>query len=81
MPKMNGREFADSLMQVRPAVKVLFVSGHADDVVLHAGLSREEAPFLQKPFSLKELGAKVNELLADRDRRGRYESSRASSAG
>jgi PAS domain S-box-containing protein len=63
MPKMNGREFADNLRSVRPETKLLFVSGYADDVVLHAGLSAQNMPFLQKPFSLKELGTKVSEIL------------------
>jgi PAS domain S-box-containing protein len=80
MPKMSAREFADSLMQVRPAVKLLFVSGYGHDVVLHAGFS-ENMPFLPKPFTMTELGAKVNELLAGRKRRRRYGSSGASSAG
>jgi PAS domain S-box-containing protein len=64
MPKMNGREFADCLLRVRPNTKLLFVSGYADDVVLHTGLSMQAMPFLQKPYSLKQLGSKVNELLA-----------------
>ncbi len=81
MPKMNGREFAESLMQVRPAIQLLFVSGYADDVVLHTGLSTEATPFLQKPFSLRQLGAKVGELMSARSGQKGYESSRASSAG
>ncbi len=64
MPKMNGREFADCLLRARPQIKLLFVSGYADDVVLHAGLPVEATPFLQKPFSLRQLGAKVQELLS-----------------
>jgi len=64
MPKMNGREFADRLLQMRPQTKVLFVSGHADDVVLQAGISTLGTPFLQKPFSLRQLGFKIQELLA-----------------
>ncbi|HLY99108.1 MAG TPA: PAS domain S-box protein [Candidatus Angelobacter sp.] len=63
MPKMNGREFADRLRQLRPGVKILFVSGYADDVILHTGISLQLVPFLQKPFSLRHLGAKVNELM------------------
>ena len=81
MPKMSAREFADSLMQVCPAVKLLFVSGYGDDAILHAGFSGEKVPFLPKPFTLRELGVKVNELLAGRKRRRRYGSSGASSAG
>jgi PAS domain S-box-containing protein len=64
MPKMNGREFADCLLRLRPNTKLLFVSGYADDIVLHTGLSTQAMPFLQKPFSLKQLGSKVNELLS-----------------
>jgi PAS domain S-box-containing protein len=64
MPKMNGREFADCLLRARPNTKLLFVSGYADDIVLHTGLSTQAMPFLQKPFSLKQLGSKVSELLA-----------------
>jgi two-component system, cell cycle sensor histidine kinase and response regulator CckA len=63
MPKMNGREFADSLLSGHPETKLLFVSGYADDVVLQAGLSSQGIPFLQKPFSLRELGSKVSEML------------------
>jgi two-component system, cell cycle sensor histidine kinase and response regulator CckA len=64
MPKMNGREFADRLLKLRPDTKLLFVSGYADDVVLRVGISLQGTPFLQKPFSLRQLGSTVNELLA-----------------
>lgn len=63
MPKMNGREFTERLLEFRPDTKVLFVSGYADDVVLRTGISFDGTPFLQKPFSLRQLGSLVNELL------------------
>ncbi len=64
MPQMNGREFADRLLQFRPGVKMLFVSGYADDVVLQTGLLLGNGlQFLQKPYSLKQLGIKVQELM------------------
>jgi CheY-like chemotaxis protein len=63
MPRMNGREFADKLLTARPDTKVLFVSGYADDVILRTGISVQGTPFLQKPFSLRQLGSMVNELL------------------
>ncbi len=63
MPRMNGREFAEALAEFRPELKVLFISGYADDVVLQAGISVNGVPFLQKPYSLKQLGNKVHELL------------------
>jgi nitrogen-specific signal transduction histidine kinase/CheY-like chemotaxis protein len=64
MPKMSGREFADRLLQLRPNTKLLYVSGYADDVVLHSGVSMQGMTFLQKPYSLRQLAVKVQSLLA-----------------
>jgi CheY-like chemotaxis protein len=64
MPKMTGREFANQLLKLRPNAKMLFVSGYAADVVLRTGISSNGVPFLQKPYSLKQLGNKVNALLS-----------------
>jgi two-component system cell cycle sensor histidine kinase/response regulator CckA len=64
MPKMNGREFANRLLEVRPAAKLLFVSGYTDEVILKTGVSRPGTPFLQKPYTLKQLAAKIHEVLA-----------------
>ena len=64
MPKMNGREFADQLLEIRPGTKVLFVSGYTDDVVLRTGISSSGTAFLQKPVSFMELAARVHELIS-----------------
>ena len=64
MPKMSGREFADRLQALRPSTKVLFISGYTDDVILQAGISASGTPFLQKPFTLRQLATKVQELLS-----------------
>jgi PAS domain S-box-containing protein len=63
MPKMSGREFADRLLTILPNTRLLFVSGYADDVVLQAGISRLGTPFLQKPYTLRQLSAKIQEVL------------------
>jgi two-component system, cell cycle sensor histidine kinase and response regulator CckA len=63
MPRMNGREFADELLKIFPGTQVLFVSGYTDDVVLQTGISDFGIAFLQKPFSLRTLAAKVREML------------------
>ena len=63
MPEMNGRELADRLSQIRPQTKVLFVSGYDDEAVLQAGISTLSTPFLPKPFSLRQLGFKIQEML------------------
>jgi len=64
MPRMNGREFAARLAALRPGVRFLFVSGYPDDVLLRTGVTRLGTPFLQKPYTLQELGQLVQELLA-----------------
>ena len=64
MPRMSGREFANQLLQVRPNTKLLYVSGYADDIVLHNGISRDGMFLLQKPYSLKQLARKVQTLMA-----------------
>ena len=66
MPRMGGRELAARLRQVTPDMKVLFVSGYADSVVLHHGVLEADTHFLQKPFTVEQLGRKVREVLEAR---------------
>ncbi|HLY92379.1 MAG TPA: PAS domain S-box protein [Candidatus Angelobacter sp.] len=64
MPRMNGREFADRLLQLRPKTKLLYVSGYADDVILQSGVPTQGITFLQKPYSLRQLSLQVQSLLS-----------------
>ena len=64
MPEMSGRELANRLAAVRPEVKVLYMSGYTDDVVLRSGVLAESSSFLQKPFTSAGLGIKIREVLA-----------------
>ena len=63
MPGMNGRQLAEKLRQIRPGLKILFMSGYTDDEVIRRGVLRGEAAFLQKPFTPAELALKVREVL------------------
>jgi signal transduction histidine kinase/CheY-like chemotaxis protein len=63
MPEMNGRELAERVHVFNPRIKTLFISGYTADVIAHRGVLPEEANFLQKPFSIRELAAKVREAL------------------
>jgi two-component system cell cycle sensor histidine kinase/response regulator CckA len=63
MPGMSGRELADQVRALRPGIKVLYMSGYADDAMLRHGLERGKFPFIQKPFSLRDFGLKVREAL------------------
>jgi two-component system cell cycle sensor histidine kinase/response regulator CckA len=63
MPRMGGPRLAERLAEERPDMKVLFVSGYAENTVLHHGKIDVATRFLQKPFSLKTLARKVREVL------------------
>jgi len=63
MPRMGGPQLAEQLLVERPLMKVLFVSGYAENTVLRHGTIDMASRFLQKPFTLKSLARKVWELL------------------
>jgi PAS domain S-box-containing protein len=63
MPQMSGRQLAETLAAARPALKVLYLSGHADDTVLRHGLPGEQVAFLQKPFGPDALARAVRGVL------------------
>ena len=63
MPHTSGRELAARLERIRPGLKVLFMSGYTDDVIVRHGVSEGASHFLQKPYSPEELAAKVRAVL------------------
>ncbi|HMQ53144.1 MAG TPA: response regulator [Anaerolineae bacterium] len=64
MPVMNGRELYDKLTTVRPKLKVLYMSGYTDNVIVHHGVLDEGVNFIQKPFTIQGLVEKVRTALA-----------------
>lgn len=63
MPGLGGREVADLLVEARPSLKVLFLSGYADYAISHQGILAGTSAFLQKPFTPDALARKVREVL------------------
>jgi PAS domain S-box-containing protein len=63
LPGMNGKALSERMKVFRPDLKVLFTSGYTADVIAHRGVLDQGVSFLQKPYSLHELAAKVRELL------------------
>lgn len=63
MPEMNGRDLAGELLSLYPDIKSLFMSGYTADVISNHGVLGEGIFFIQKPFSLESLTAKVREVL------------------
>lgn len=63
MPEMNGMELSKSILSISPHLKVLYTSGYPSDVVAQYGILYDKLNFLQKPFSMQDLGEKVREAL------------------
>ena len=63
MPDISGRELAQRLHQERADLKVLYISGYADDVLSEHGMLETEIMFLEKPYSSQALFTKVRETL------------------
>ncbi len=63
MPRMSGRELADHIGRLKPALPVLFMSGYTNDEIIRRGLLSPGAPYLQKPFSPEALASKVRQVL------------------
>lgn len=63
MPGMNGRDLSQQLLLTHPDMKCLFMSGYTADVITERGKVDEGMCFLQKPFTIKSLAAKVREAL------------------
>jgi signal transduction histidine kinase/ActR/RegA family two-component response regulator len=69
MPQMTGRTVAELLVQQKPGLKVLYMSGYTDDDVVRRGVLATDTEFLQKPFTPTELLQQVRAVLNDRAER------------
>jgi PAS domain S-box-containing protein len=63
MPEMNGRLLANHLRAQFPDLRCLFMSGYTANVIAHHGVLDEGVHFIQKPFTLHALAAKIREAL------------------
>ncbi|MDX6423049.1 MAG: two-component system, cell cycle sensor histidine kinase and response regulator CckA [Gaiellaceae bacterium] len=64
MPKLDGYELAVAVAERAPKLKVIFISGYTSETD-RLGLGGDGVAFLQKPFKIEELEAKVREVLGD----------------
>jgi signal transduction histidine kinase len=63
MPGMNGRELAERLRASRPGVRVLYMSGYAEDEVLGKDVVRGAVELIPKPFTVQKLAGRVRKIL------------------
>jgi PAS domain S-box-containing protein len=63
MPEMNGRDLATRIIVRFPGIKRLFMSGYTANIIAQHGVLDEGVHFVQKPFTIPNLAAKVREAL------------------
>ncbi|PYR26870.1 MAG: two-component system sensor histidine kinase/response regulator, partial [Acidobacteria bacterium] len=63
MPESEGPPLFNRLVREHPAVRVLYMSGYADEAIVRHGVLVEGTPFLQKPFTPRALTQKVRDVL------------------
>lgn len=63
MPRMSGRILADRLLGLRPALKVIFMSGYTENTIVHQGVLDDGVDFISKPVSLERLLEKVRSVI------------------
>jgi len=63
LPGIGGRELSEKVKLVRPEVRILFMTGYTDDVILRLDLLEGHVSIIQKPFTQETLSQKVRETL------------------
>jgi signal transduction histidine kinase/CheY-like chemotaxis protein len=64
---MSGPAVYEALRALRPTVRVLYMSGYADEAIVRTGVLDEGQPFLQKPFTPRDLALKIRDVLDRRE--------------
>jgi PAS domain S-box-containing protein len=63
MPNKNGREVYEEIKQIKPDIRVLFMSGYPADVIHKQGIIEKGFPYIEKPVSPAKLLKKIREVL------------------
>ena len=63
MPDINGKQLYDTLSKTYPSLKVLYMSGYTDDIIVHHGVLDEGVHLVQKPFTNHSILSKVREVI------------------
>jgi CheY-like chemotaxis protein len=63
MPGMSGRQLAERIQSTRPQIKIMYMTGYTDDMVVQHKVLEPGVKLLQKPFSKVDLALKVRSTL------------------
>jgi PAS domain S-box-containing protein len=64
LPGMNGRQLADQARETRPGLKILFITGYAENVAIADGFLQPGMEMITKPFDLDNLSRRVREMMS-----------------
>jgi CheY-like chemotaxis protein len=64
LPGMNGRQLADQAREMRPSLKVLFITGYAESVAMAGGFLQPGMEMITKPFDLGNLSRRVRAMVS-----------------
>jgi FixJ family two-component response regulator len=63
MPDMNGQLLYQKLLEIKPELKAVFMSGYTDNILKEKVLIEKHTRFIHKPFSIRMLTDKIRETL------------------
>jgi PAS domain S-box-containing protein len=63
LPGLNGRQIIDAARETRPALRVLFMTGYAENAAIAAGFLEPGMSMITKPFAMEALATKIREIL------------------
>jgi PAS domain S-box-containing protein len=64
LPGMNGRQLADQARESRPDLKILFITGYAENVAIAKGFLQPGMEMITKPFDLDKLAQRIREMVS-----------------
>lgn len=65
IPDMNGKELYTKAVEIHQSLKVLYMSGYPNEIIAHHGILEEGIKFIQKPFTMHKLLAKIREVIEE----------------
>jgi signal transduction histidine kinase/CheY-like chemotaxis protein len=66
LPGMDGRELVDAARRIRPELRVIYMTGYAEDSIIDTSMTEPDVAIISKPFTRAELATKINAVLAPR---------------
>ena len=76
LPGMNGRQLAEVARETRPGLRVLFITGYAQNAAVRGGFLDHGMDMMTKPFAIDALATKIQQMLRDDRERPEPETSR-----